>query len=118
MGKVQVVVTVQSPNAFWNIRLAQINCTSVRVPGNCNKMASLLNAYENVAINEHEISGCNAVQPGKCLLTFWRNELPPRSLLVACAVCTLWMEAVHSSQTSLHSVTAQKIVNHVYFKEY
>jgi len=31
--KVQVVVTAQSPNALWNIRLAQINCSSVRIPG-------------------------------------------------------------------------------------
>jgi hypothetical protein len=51
-SKVQVVVTAQSPNAFWNIRLAQINCTSVHVPGNYNEMASSLNAQENVAINK------------------------------------------------------------------
>ncbi|KAJ4448674.1 hypothetical protein ANN_00064 [Periplaneta americana] len=30
--KVQVVVTTQSPNALWNIRLAQINCSFVRPP--------------------------------------------------------------------------------------
>ncbi|XP_021921069.1 ovochymase-1-like isoform X2 [Zootermopsis nevadensis] len=32
MSKVQVVVTVQSPSALWNIRMAQINCSSVQHP--------------------------------------------------------------------------------------
>ncbi|XP_023714366.1 transmembrane protease serine 9 isoform X2 [Cryptotermes secundus] len=51
-SKVQVVVTAQSPNAFWNIRLAQINCTSVHVPvveacGIANALYPSMDSKEN-----------------------------------------------------------------------
>lgn len=43
MSKVQVVVTVQSPSALWNIRMAQINCSSVQHPGNSTFHETALN---------------------------------------------------------------------------
>lgn len=47
--KVQVVVTAQSPNALWNIRLAQINCSSVRIPGKQERISRMYVAAQREA---------------------------------------------------------------------
>lgn len=57
VSKIQVVVTAQSLSALWNIRMAQINCSSVQRPGNCisHEMAMSINVCENTAESEENV---------------------------------------------------------------